>query len=118
MRSHTIAVVDTQETKWTNSTKVPSCPDYTIGLRDRGRDKGGGLAFLVDKSIAYHQLPLLGVDFTEVLAISLEIRPVPLTVVNIISLTSSCPGFTAAIAPYLPSGNSLVLGDCKAHYDL
>ncbi|VDN37007.1 unnamed protein product [Dibothriocephalus latus] len=54
MRSHSIAVVEMQETKWTNSTKVPSCADYTIGCRDRG------LAFLVDKSIAHHQLTLVG----------------------------------------------------------
>ncbi|VDN23221.1 unnamed protein product [Dibothriocephalus latus] len=82
MRLHSIAVAAIQETKWSKSTHVPFCADYTIVRRDRGRNKGGGLAFLVDKSIAHHQLPLLGADPTEVLGISLDIGPLPLTVVN------------------------------------
>ncbi|VDN28828.1 unnamed protein product [Dibothriocephalus latus] len=63
---------------------------------------------------------MLGADPTEILAISLDIGPVSLTVVNIyIPPISSCPpGFTASIAPYSPSGDSLVLGDFNAHNDL
>ncbi|VDN33931.1 unnamed protein product [Dibothriocephalus latus] len=103
MRSHCIAVAAIQGTKWPNSTKVFFCADYTIVRRDRGRNKDGGLAFLVDKYIAHHQLPLLGADPTKVLAISFDIGPAPLTVVYVyIPPTFSCPsGFTASIAPYL-----------------
>ncbi|VDN13953.1 unnamed protein product [Dibothriocephalus latus] len=110
MRSHSIAVVDIQETMWTNSTKVPSCADYTIVRRDRGHNKSGGfLAFLMDKPIFHHQL-----------AISLDNGPAPLIIVNVyIPPTSSySPGFTASIAPYLPSGDNLVPGDFNAHHDM
>ncbi|VDK45628.1 unnamed protein product [Dibothriocephalus latus] len=57
------------------------------------------------------ELPLLGADPMEVLAISLDISPAPLTIVNVyIPPTFSCPpGFTASIAPCLPSEDSLVL---------
>ncbi|VDN26173.1 unnamed protein product, partial [Dibothriocephalus latus] len=80
-----------------------------VAGRDRSRNKGG--SFLADKSSTHHQLPMLGADPTEVLAISLDIGSVPLTVLNIyIPLISSCPpGFTTSIAPHLPSGDSLVL---------
>ncbi|VDN31067.1 unnamed protein product [Dibothriocephalus latus] len=105
MRSHSIAVAVIPERKWSNFTKVPSCADYTIVCRDRCRNKGGGLAFFVDKYIAYHQLAPLGAALTEVLVISPDTGPAALTVVSVyIPPTSSCPPrFTASIAPYLLS---------------
>ncbi|VDN08839.1 unnamed protein product [Dibothriocephalus latus] len=71
MRSYRIAEAAIQDKKWTNSTKIPSCADYTLVRRTRSRNKGGDLALLVDKSITHHQLPLHCVEPMEELASSL-----------------------------------------------
>ncbi|VDN29314.1 unnamed protein product [Dibothriocephalus latus] len=68
---------------WTNSSNVPSYANYTIVRRDRGRNNDAGLAFLVDKSIAPHQLPMPSADPMEVLAILFDVGQAPLNVVNV-----------------------------------
>ncbi|VDN35115.1 unnamed protein product, partial [Dibothriocephalus latus] len=116
MRWLSVNVAAIQETNWTTSTKVPSCADYTMVRRDRGRNKGGSLTFLVDKSLAHYQRPLFDADPTEVLAMSLDTGPF-IRNIYIPPISSCPPGFIASIVPYIPSGDSLVLGDFNAHHD-
>ena len=114
MEENKIKIAALQETKLMPSQKDPNTTDYTIVRADRDRDKGGGLAFLVHKSIQFQQLHDLPKDN------SLESQGIKVNDVNIINLyippNSSCPpGYTASISNFLHMKDTLILGDLNAH---
>ena len=109
-----IHVAALQETKLTGSSKPPKTADYTLVRRDRGHNSGGGLAFLVHKSVQFTTLSDLPPD-PHVEAQAIKVGNI--SIVNVyIPPTSSCvPGYSPTITRYLPTSDALVLGDLNAH---
>ena len=53
MEENNILIAAIQETKLTEKSKPLKTPNYTLVRKDRGTDKGGGLAFLVHESVKF-----------------------------------------------------------------
>ena len=53
MEKKDILIAAIQETKLTSKSKIKNTPNYTLVRRDREKDKGGGVAFLVHKDINF-----------------------------------------------------------------
>ncbi len=128
MEKNDIKIGAIQETKLTGKSKTPKTPNYTFVRKDRGVNKGGGVAFLVHKDVnfnlektpaAIEQDPHL-----ESLTISLpgKHNTEPLYIRNVyIPPQSSCN------QNYIPpidklfedlGTSSLILGDVNAHHQL
>jgi hypothetical protein len=126
MEKNNILVAPIQETKLTEKSTLKKTPNYTFVRKDRGVNKGGGVAFLVHKDVNFTLEPT---------PVSLEQDP------HIESLTISIPGEennlhirNVYIPPqsscgqgYIPSidsiynnldETSLILGDFNAHHEL
>ena len=114
---HNIKIVVLQETKLTAKSTQPNMDGFTLIRKDRGRDKGGGLAIFIHKSIVFNTPDNLPDDnFIESLAIDIG----NIKIINFyIPPTSSCDqGFMPSLQQYLPATDSLVLGDINAHDEL
>ncbi|MCP3666840.1 MAG: hypothetical protein GY696_30830, partial [Gammaproteobacteria bacterium] len=128
MEKHDIKIGAIQETKLTGKSKQLKTPNYTFVRKDRGVNKGGGLAFLVHKDVTFN-LEKTPVDLEqdphlESLTISLPARnnTDPLYIRNLyIPPQSSCN------QNYIPSvdklfedlgTSSLILGDVNAHHQM
>ena len=112
-----IKICALQETKLHAKSREISTPNFTLVRADRGKDTGGGLAFLVHKSIQFHRLPNNNNDpHIECLAIKINTT----TIVNLyIPPASSCgQGYKPELAPYLQHKDSIVVGDFNAHDEL
>ncbi len=100
----------------------PKTGDFTLVRKDRGKNKGGGLAFLIHNTIEFEELPIKNPDnFTETQRIRIRTSPKQwLTLTHFDSPpTSSCePGFAPALDKLLDADSSLVLGDANAHNEL
>jgi hypothetical protein len=53
MEKNNILIAALQETKLTSNSKEKKTPNYTLVRKDRGTDKGGGVAFLVHKKLNF-----------------------------------------------------------------
>jgi hypothetical protein len=53
MEKNAILIAALQETKLTDKSKAKKTPNYTLVRKDRGTDKGGGVAFLVHKDLNF-----------------------------------------------------------------
>ncbi len=132
MEKDNIPIAAIQETKMTKNSKQIKTPNYTFVRKDRGTNKGGGLAFLVHKDVKFSVEPtppqLEQDPFLEVLTISIPgVNKDALYIRNIyIPPHSSCPQ-PAGQPPYEPPFNHLldglgesymILGDFNAHSQL
>ena len=52
-----VKIAALQETKLNSKSKDPFTADFTLVRKDRNKDKGGGLAFLIHKTIQFKVLP-------------------------------------------------------------
>ena len=126
MDKNNIKVAAVQETKLTSKSKHPKAKNYTFLRKDRGRDKGGGLAFLVHEDINFHEEdipPSLANDpHLETLTINIPGKDGDLKIRNIyIPPQSSCqPGYVPPIDKIFDNleGNAMILGDVNAHHEL
>ena len=126
MEKNNIHIAAIQETKLTAKSKMRETPNYTLVRKDREKDKGGGVAFLVHESISFHRDPTppsLKDDLhTEELTISLNCKNTPLQIRNVyIPPASSCTrGYNAPVNKVYDNLNntSLILGDFNAHHHL
>ena len=118
MKEKEVKIAALQETKLNECSKLSDTSNYTLVRRDRKKDEGGGLAFLVHKDILFQTLPPPPDDpHIEYLAIKVD----NLTIVNLyIPPASSCdtPGYNPSIAPFLTSTETLIVGDFNAHDEL
>ena len=57
LQKEEIKIAAIQETKLTEKSKLSTNEMYTLVRKDRGKDKGGGLAFLVHKDVPFQLLP-------------------------------------------------------------
>ena len=127
MDENNIAIAAIQESKLTSSSKDINTNNYTLVRKDRGTNKGGGLAFLVHNSIPFHEEPtpntLINDPHLETLTISIESGDKNcnnLQVRNIyIPPVSSCQQqYSPPIQEIFTDLNntSLILGDINAHH--
>ena len=127
MEKRKIHIAALQETKLTGKSKMKKTPNYTLIRKDRGTNKGGGLAFLIHKDISFNLVPTPHSHEQDVHLESLTIN-IPskdnnnLYLRNIyIPPQSSCqqqynPPFNHLFEDLGPS--SLILGDFNAHHEL
>ena len=115
MKEKDIKIAALQETKLNEKSKLTESSQYTLVRKDRKQDKGGGLAFLIHKSIPFQSadLPAHQDPHLEIQGIKVN----NLTILNIyIPPTSSCaPGYSPTLSPYLNMDDALILGDINAH---
>ena len=103
------------------NSPVPTFSGYNLLRKDRLRNTGGGLAFLIHDSIPYTELPLDPSDhFLEAQGITITIRNSPLNILNLyLPPASSCPGHVLSedtLSPlFLTDADTLVMGDLNAH---
>ncbi|MCP3664941.1 MAG: hypothetical protein GY696_20995 [Gammaproteobacteria bacterium] len=57
MEKENIPIAAIQETKLTKDSRLFKTPNYTLVRKDRGINKGGGLAFLVHKDLNFSIVP-------------------------------------------------------------
>ena len=113
-----------QETKLTDKSKPKKTPGYTMLRKDRGTDKGGGIALLIHESIHFQtelNPPNLENDpHIEAQTITIPGKENKLTIRNVyIPPTSSCQNqYTPAIDSLLSdmTETSIVIGDMNAHH--
>ena len=79
---HKVKVAALQETKLHDSSSTPSFANYALIRKDRSRNTGGGLAFLIHLSITFTHLPtdLNNDPVLEIQGITAEIRGAPLNI--------------------------------------
>ena len=125
LETEKILVAAIQETKLTSKSKVKKTPNYSLVRKDRGTNKGGGLAFLVHESIPFHQektpVNLDSDKHLESLTINIPSKSGDLMIRNVyIPPTASCD------QQYQPPINnifddlnntSLILGDFNSHHE-
>ena len=114
-----------QETKLTSKSKAFKTPKYTLVRKDRGTNKGGGLAFLVHETIPFQVIPtpanLKNDPHTEELSISIPGQEQDHHIRNIyIPPVSSCTnGYIPPMDTVLNINESgLVVGDFNGHNKL
>ena len=121
-----IKIAAIQETKLTDKSKLPAIKNFNLVRKDRGTNKGGGVAFLVHEDIPF-QLEvtpnaLKNDPHTESITISIPGKQKPLKIRNVyIPPTSSCAQDYSPPINHLfsdLSDSSLVLGDFNAHHEL
>ena len=126
MEENQILIAALQETWLTEKSKVKSTPNYTLVRKDRKKKnttKGGGLAFLVHKSVPFDNIKQKIFDeHTEELTIAIKSKDSSLYIRNIyIPPASSCPsGYTPPYKEIFENlgDTALVLGDFNAHHEL
>ena len=114
MEENKIKIAALQETKFTEKSKMANTADYTLVRKDRERNSGGGLAFLIHKTIQFQKAPDHPEDpHLESLGIVINNT----TIFNIyIPPTSSCTlGYSPSLLPFLQHDDALILGDFNAH---
>ena len=114
MNDNDIKLAALQETKLGKKSKLSTSSQYTLVRKDRQKDKGGGLAFLVHKTIMFQTLPDPPADP------HLEYQAIQVNKLKIINMyippSSSCsPGYSPSLTPYLNDDDLLILGDMNAH---
>ncbi len=115
-----------QETKLTEASKYPKTHNYTFLRQDRGVDKGGGLAFLINRDVSFtlEKTPaaLEQDQHIESMTISIPGDDSPLYIRNVyIPPQSSCTqGYIPAVDHLLDDlgDNYYVIGDMNAHNEL
>ena len=128
MEKNDVHIAAIQETKLLPTTKMKPTPNYTPVRKDRGRNKGGGLLFLIHHTIPFKQLQtpasLANDPYLEELSIEISSsNKDPLTIRNLyIPPASSCTqqDYLAPIQHLKDglNGSHLILGDVNAHHSL
>ena len=95
MEKDNIKIAAIQETKLTDKSKLPNINNFNMVRKDRGVNKGGGVAFLIHEDIPFQleETPnaLKNDSHTESITISIPGENKPLIIRNVyIPPTSSC----------------------------
>ncbi|XP_054088729.1 uncharacterized protein LOC128922414 [Zeugodacus cucurbitae] len=118
-----ISIAAVQETKLNSHSDLLSCAGFNVLRKDRERDSGGGLAFILHKTMQYRLIEGdidRRVTSLEYQGIAVRSGDVELEIFNIyIPPVTSCPtGYHPNISALLRGENRLVLGDFNARHDL
>ena len=117
METKEVKIAALQETKLTHKSKDPNSQNYTLVRKDRLKDKGGGLAFLVHKSIQFEVIPDAPPDP------HLETQGIRVGDTSIINIylppNSSCSSdYHFTLLHFLNMKDTIILGDFNAHDSL
>ena len=123
---HNIMIAAIQETKCTTKSKLPLIPNYSYIRRNRGKDKGGGLMFIIHDSIPFKEVIQPTIISTDphleelTIAVKNDSKKPDLHIRNFyIPPASSCSqGYSPnldLLSLNLPEP-SLILGDVNAHH--
>ncbi|XP_069961970.1 uncharacterized protein [Bactrocera oleae] len=123
MSRERISIAAVQETKLNSRSDLLSCAGFNVLRKDRERDNGGGLAFILHNIVQYRLIDgdIDHRDTTlECQGIAVRSGDVELEIFNIyIRPVTCCPtGYHPNIGALLRGENRLVLGDFNAHHDL
>ncbi|GAB0099134.1 hypothetical protein DMENIID0001_149740 [Sergentomyia squamirostris] len=124
MCNNRILVAAIQESKLPKTCNLVKKNQFTILRCDRERDRGGGLAFVIDPSVLFRPVSLpcaRGTDpYLEQQAIAVKLDNTEITLINVyIPPASSCePGYKPSIEHLLDIPDSIIMGDVNAHHDL
>ena len=125
MTENSILVGAIQETKLTAASKFSAndLGEFTLVRKDRSGKLGGGLAFLVHKSVQFSVAPLRErppPDDMEQQAIKVTSGDSTITLVNYyIPPQSSCAtGYVASLEHILDLPDGIIMGDANGHHDL
>ena len=113
LNNEDIKIAAIQETKFNTKSKIPTIPNYTLIFENRANN-GGGVAFLIHKSLNFQRLPEIKDPHIEHIGIKVD----NLTIINLyIPPTTSCstPNYSASLARYLQNEDTLIVGDFNAH---
>ena len=90
--------------------------NFDVICRDRLKDKGGGVAFLVHKDVRYRRIDTKYDDFLEALVIAVTmVNEIRLANVCIPSSTSCAPNYKPDLSPLLDMEYVMVCGCFNAH---
>ena len=125
LKQKNIHVAMLQETKLTSVSKNPTTPGYVLVRKDRGINKGGGLAFLVRNDLPFKEIKdsfnIPNNDKnTEVLSIAINCSDKDLILHNLyLPPQSTCDeGYTPPLANLLTNSENTILGgDVNAHHE-
>jgi hypothetical protein len=114
MKDKNIKIAAIQESKLNSNSILPELGDYELIRKDRIKDAGGGLAFLIHKDVRYESLPDLPPD------LHLETFGIKVANISIINVylppVSSCSqGYVPDFSNILNYNDALLLGDFNAH---
>ena len=124
LNKNDIHIAAIQETKLTEKSKAPEIKNYTMLRKDRGTNKGGGLAFFIHDTVPFYKdknPPNLSKDpHIEELTITIPGKSSSLQIRNIyIPPSSSCTQNYSPSLQYINenlSDTALILGDFNAHH--
>ena len=114
MKDENIKITAIQESKLNNNSILPELGDYHLIRKDRLKDAGGGLAFLIHKDVKYINLPDLPPDpHLETLGIKVD----DISILNVyLPPVSSCSqGYVPDFSNILNLNDAVILGDFNAH---
>lgn len=124
MEDNDILLAAIQETKLTHRSKLTNIGQFSLVRKDRGSNKGGGLAFIIHDSLTYRPFsppPTREPDnHLEQMGIKLISGNSDISIMNLyIPPSSSCEsGYAANIDHLLNMNDCLIVGDINAHNDL
>lgn len=117
MKANQIKIAAIQETKLNESSTLPNLGDYVLIRKDRTKDAGGGLAFIVHNSIQYQKLPDSPPDL-HIETAGIKIADITIINVYVPPVTSCTPGYNPDFSRILSLGDAIILGDFNAHDSL
>ena len=125
LSSNRILIAAIQETLLHANSSLSVHSEYVILRKDRpaatdDSHPGGGLAFLIHKSVHYCVLDVVADGTAEIQAISVPSGSTNIEIFNIyVPPHSSCPsGYRFDIGPLLSGEHRVILGDFNAHHEL
>ncbi|XP_059220579.1 uncharacterized protein LOC131995697 [Stomoxys calcitrans] len=125
MTRKSISVAAIQEIKLTNTCSLYSCHGYNVLRKDRSRNGGGGLAFVIHHSVQYRPIsPALDASdpYMECMEVAVRSGTAEIEKYNVyIPPVGSCvpingQAYNPDISGLLSGHNRLVLGDFNAHH--
>ena len=113
MKKKEIKIAAFQETKLSEKVQLNDLGDFILIRKDRLKDTGGGVAFLIHKNISFQILPNINDEHAEYQAIKIN----NIQIINLyIPPTGSCAaGYTPSLSKFLPTSDAIVVGDLNAH---
>ena len=118
MKTKNCRVAALQETFLTAKSNLKCDPDFTLIRKDRMKNKGGGVAFLVHHSLQYRNLDCTVSDkHTEAQGIAIKgDEEVHLYNVYILPVSSCSSGFRPQLDELFDSRHAIIMGEFNAHH--
>ena len=114
LKDNNFKIAAFQESKLNENTVLPELGDFELIRKDRTKDAGGGLAFLIHKNIKYQKLPDLPPDL-HLETLGIKINDISIFNVYLPPVTSCSQGYNPDFSALLNMKDSIIIGDFNAH---